>query len=211
MPEITDENKNALLLRYARNGAAPLVRAVLQAGANAAHTDKDGRTALWLACENKHETAASELIEATKRGGALDRHGRNKRSVLHVASAKGLAGTVAKLLSLGADAELTDKNGQTPLQLARENEVKAAFVEHAEHSDITDDNKNMLLLECARLGLASRVRAVLQAGANAAHTDKNGNTALMLACNKGHAAAAAELMEATKLAGALDLQVGHEA
>ena len=40
MPDITDENKDALLLRYASNGAAPLVRVVLQAGANAAHINK---------------------------------------------------------------------------------------------------------------------------------------------------------------------------
>ena len=40
---------------------------------------------------------------------------------------------------------------------------------------------------------------------------QDGNTALMLACYSGVEAAAAELMEATKRAGALDLQVGHEA
>ena len=46
MPDITDENKNELLLRYAyrsrsaRTGDTPLLRAVLQAGANAAHTDE---------------------------------------------------------------------------------------------------------------------------------------------------------------------------
>ena len=40
MPDITDENKNALLLRYAENGAAGGVRAVLQAGANAARADQ---------------------------------------------------------------------------------------------------------------------------------------------------------------------------
>ena len=40
---------------------------------------------------------------------------------------------------------------------------------------------------------------------------QDGNTALMLACEHKHEAAAAELMEATKRAGALDLQVGHEA
>ena len=40
MPDITDENKNALLLRYARNGAASLLRLVLQAGANVAHTEE---------------------------------------------------------------------------------------------------------------------------------------------------------------------------
>ena len=37
------------------------------------------------------------------------------------------------------------------------------------------------------------------------------NTALILACEGKHEAVAAELMEATKLAGALDLQVPHEA
>ena len=29
--------------------------------------------ALWLACFNKHEAAAAELMEATKRAGAMDR------------------------------------------------------------------------------------------------------------------------------------------
>ena len=38
-----------------------------------------------------------------------------------------------------------------------------------------------------------------------------GKNALCLACYGKHEAAAAELMEATKLAGALDLQVAHEA
>ena len=37
MPEFTDENKNTLLLEYARDGRAGHVRAVLEAGANA-HT-----------------------------------------------------------------------------------------------------------------------------------------------------------------------------
>ena len=67
---------------------------------------------------------------------------------------------------------LFSQDGRTALELASNDEVKAAFVEHAEHSDITDDNKDTLLLLCARLGLASRVRAVLQAGANAAHTNQ---------------------------------------
>ena len=67
---------------------------------------------------------------------------------------------------------LFSQNGSTALDLASNDKVKAAFVEHAEHSDITDDNKDTLLLLCASLGLASRVRAVLQAGANAAHTDQ---------------------------------------
>ena len=61
------------------------------------------------------------------------------------------------------------QDGYTPLELASTDEVKAVFVEH---TVITDDNKNALLLDCARFGLVSRLRAVLQAGANAAHADK---------------------------------------
>ena len=57
-------------------------------------------------------------------------------------------------------------------ELASTDEVKAVFAELVEHAVITDDNKNALLLDCARLGLVSRLRAVLQAGANAAHADE---------------------------------------
>ena len=103
---------------------------------------------------------------------AKDDYRSYKRSALHLASAKGLAGTVAQLLALGADATLTDKEGKTAVEHAGNDKVKAAFVEHAEHSDITDDNKDALLLLCACLGLASRVRAVLQAGANAGHINQ---------------------------------------
>ena len=67
---------------------------------------------------------------------------------------------------------LLSQNGQTPLELASTDEVKAAFVEHAEHAVITDDNKNALLLECARFGIMARVRAMLQAGADLANTDQ---------------------------------------
>ena len=71
---------------------------------------QNGDTALMLACANEQEAAAGELMEATKRAGALDlQDGHYERSALHLASAKGLAGTVAQLLALGADATLTDK------------------------------------------------------------------------------------------------------
>ena len=67
---------------------------------------------------------------------------------------------------------LLTQEGNTPLVLARSAEVKAVFAELVEHTVITDDNKNALLLDCARLGLVSRLRAVLQAGGNAAHADE---------------------------------------
>ena len=67
---------------------------------------------------------------------------------------------------------LLPQNGETPIDIALNadnDEVKTAF---AEHAIITDDNKNELLLAFVRFGLVPRLRALLQAGANAAHINK---------------------------------------
>ena len=67
---------------------------------------------------------------------------------------------------------LLPQDGKMPLELALNgdnDEVKTAF---AEHTIITDDNKNELLIAYARIGLVPRLRALLQAGANAAHANK---------------------------------------
>ena len=64
---------------------------------------------------------------------------------------------------------LFSQDGNTALDLTHNAEVTAAFVEH---TGITDENKDTLLLACARSGAASLLRAVLQAGANAAHTNQ---------------------------------------
>ena len=111
-----------------------------------------GNTALMLACENKHEAAAGELMEATKRAGALDRQAHDdfplyNNSALHRASAQGLAGTVLKLLALGADATLTngrggegtDEDGNTALELAKDTATfECLRAAGANMPDITD-------------------------------------------------------------------------
>ena len=47
------------------------------------------------------------------------RQGYYKRSALHIASEKGLAGTVAQLLALGADATLTDNKVRASISVYR--------------------------------------------------------------------------------------------
>ena len=72
MPDITDENKNALLLRYALNGAAPLVIAVLQAGANTDHRDPNQQTPLHVSAAKGSEAACRVLIEHRANVNAQD-------------------------------------------------------------------------------------------------------------------------------------------
>jgi ankyrin repeat protein len=55
-----------------------------------------------------------------------------KCSALHFASVNGLESAVAKLLSLGADAALKDKYRKTPVDCAKNDEIKAVFAKHAE-------------------------------------------------------------------------------
>ena len=63
-----------------------------------------------LACAGGHTEAAELLAERTAQAGLINvQDGSYKRSALHEASHEGLTDTVAKLLSLGADATLTDE------------------------------------------------------------------------------------------------------
>jgi hypothetical protein len=128
----------------ARLGIASRLPAVLQAGADPAYTDENGCTSRWLACEEKHESAAAELMETTKNAGALDlqssskyTNARGKFSALHVAIKRGLGSTVAKLLSFGADALLPGKDAVTPVDLPCDEDVKVAVADRCEHVEIT--------------------------------------------------------------------------
>jgi hypothetical protein len=58
------------------------------------------------------------------------------------------------------------------LELRGALEVKAAFAKHYAQVDIIDQNKNRLVLVLSRLGVASRLPAVLLAGADLKHTDE---------------------------------------
>jgi ankyrin repeat protein len=75
-------------------------------------------------------------------------------------------------------------------------EVKNAFAEHCEQVDITNEKKDELMLLCARLGMFSRLPAVLQAGEDLNRTDEAGKTSVELAVEQKHEAAVAVLVQA---------------
>jgi hypothetical protein len=70
---------------------------------------------------------------------------------------------------------LLPQSDNTPIDYANDEDVKAAFAEHFAQVVITDDNKNGLLflfVQHASPVYASRLPAILQAGADLALTDK---------------------------------------
>jgi ankyrin repeat protein len=168
-------------------GLCGVVELLLAAGATVAAKNEAGMTALMLACVEKKEEAAAMLTEATKNAAALDvQDTKYKRSALHYASSSGLESIVAKLLSLGADVALKDSCGKTALDVATNDEVKAALRQHgARHS----------LFYAAEEGMLELVADLIKEGADVNERNQAGNTAVDRAQN-------AQTIDALKGAGA---------
>ena len=147
---VANKGGDTPLLAALAAGNLELVKLLVSAGANVAAKNKDGFTALMLACKEKKEEAAALLTEATKNAAALDvQDTKYKRSALYYASSSGLESIVAKLLSLGADVALKDECGKTALDVATNDEVKAALRQHgARHSLFYAAEEGMLELVC---------------------------------------------------------------
>ena len=128
------------------------------------------KRAVHFAAELGDEALLEVLISARANLNAQDRRGRTP---LILAAMKGYHKVVRALMSNGANPALTDRDGNTVLDLTK----TAATFEclrsaGAQMPDITDENKDALLLRYARNGAVPLLRAVLQAGATLAHTDQ---------------------------------------
>jgi ankyrin repeat protein len=164
--------------------------------------------------EHKHEAAVEVLLQAMIAAGMdIDARyeGWNKQgqTLLMRASALGLASVVSNLLVLGADVSAKDANKKDPIDHAANEDVKAAFAKHLAQVEITDQNKNGLLLVFSRHGMPSRLPAVLLAGADLKHTHEAGNTSVWLAMQHKHEAAVEVLLQAIIAAG-MDIEARYE-
>jgi len=181
--DVQDTKYKRSALHYASSsGLESIVAKLLSLGADVALKDKDGFTALMLACVEKKEEAAALLTDATKNAAALDvQDTKYKRSALYYASSSGLESIVAKLLSLGADVALKDECGKTALDVATNDEVKAALRQHGARYS---------LFYAAEEGILELVADLIKEGADVNERDQESRTALHWAAIKGHEALA---------------------
>eukprot|EP00198_Chlamydomonas_reinhardtii_P011844 XP_001701181.1 predicted protein [Chlamydomonas reinhardtii] len=112
-------------IRGQRYGLNDIVKALLTAGADMEHENREGDTPLHCAARNGH----TEVVEAMLAGRA-NKEARpwvRKRqwgywgTPLHCAAAGGHTEVVMALLTAGADTEEKDEEGDTPLQCAARN------------------------------------------------------------------------------------------
>lgn len=153
-PLPSPERLRELLFDAARTGRDDMIPALLQAGVTIEAVGERGHTALILASYNGHESTTALVLDHGALPDGLPEALGN--SALMGVAFKGYEGIARLLIDAGADANRTNRAGQTPLMMA------ALF-----------DRRSIIEL-------------LLAHGADAGHRDGSGATAADLASAQGN-------------------------
>ena len=185
---ITDDTfgDTCLLTAVWNECSAEVLQAIIEHGADVNATDNSNKTALTLACILKLEGAINVLLDASADLTITD--GTFGDTCLHTAVREECSIEVVQtIIDYGADVNATNKKGQTALTLACIKKHESAIdvlLNACADLTITDDTfGNTCLLtgvwnECS----VEVVQAIIDHGADVNVTNKNNETALMLAC-----------------------------
>ena len=167
-PNAKDENGTPTLCAAAALGNLPLVRLLLDAGADVNARDPSGRSALMNALYTPNgdfDLVARLLLE---RGAPAKEKDGDGFSVLHHALLAHARFTVRALLEHGADIRAATPHGETPLPMAVSRlgggDVVRWFARHG--ADIKGQAGTDALLTAANQGDTEAAMALLDAGAN---------------------------------------------
>lgn len=187
------------VLRAANLGEEQL-KQVLASGVVVDVTDDDGETALMEAADRGNLPAVQLLI---KYGAQVDRKDEDGKTALMYAADEGRTPVVQALLAAGADASAKDKDGETALMMAEDerhadtvavlrNVSKAAPA--ATPAALSGKEGMKAVLRAANAG-ESALQQLLAGGTSVDCADRDGETALMEAADKGNLIAAQLLLK----------------
>lgn len=191
--------KTALLIA-AEHGHEDVAKALLKKGANPLKTDGQGRNALHLAAHNGNEGLVKLLLEQPGVDvNATDAFGR---SALHHACLREKDDAAKVLLAAGGDADLYDKNGFTPLQLAvhmGNTDLLPVFAEwqgdKADWNTKTAEKQESLLHLAVHHGMEAPVRKLIDLGADICILNEKGQSPLHIAIADNNSAIAEMLLK----------------
>lgn len=103
---------------------------------------------------------------------------------------------VQYLLERGADANVSGVFGQMPLHLASEPEIAGLLLEHGAEPDVLDQRGGTPLQIAAANGKTAMIKFLLEHGAAVDLPNEEGGTPLMAACTHGESRAVKLLVEA---------------
>src|SRR3990167_6195155 len=122
-PNIADNDGYTPLLWASRRGHLEIVRELLSApggGADPNIANKNDQTPLFWASNNKHLEIVKVLLSAMLAMKNVDFNivDKNGNTILYIMSYRGYLEIVRELLRAGADPNIVNKSGYTPLDLA---------------------------------------------------------------------------------------------
>lgn len=178
-----------LLIQAVRQGGSPLLKILLEAGADAAATDEQGVPALHLALKYGDERCVALLLGAGQ-----------GRGLLHLAAARGNAYVAEMLLRAGADANECSEAGESALCAAAAQgsmEVMSMLLGAGAEVNRCGGDGVSPLHAAARAGNLPALNCLLAAGADihARTRGAEGLTAVELAASAGRSACAIRLLQ----------------
>ncbi|XP_015790056.1 ankyrin repeat and KH domain-containing protein 1 isoform X2 [Tetranychus urticae] len=178
-------------------GDLEAVRKLLDEGRNVNEITEEGESLLSLACSSGYAELA-QLLLAT-RANVEDR-GLKDTTPLMEASSAGHVDIVKLLISHGANVNAQTSQGNTPLMYACAGghvDVVKVLIEAGANVEDHNENGHTPLMEAASAGHVAVAKILVEKGASInSHSDEFKESALTLACYKGHLEMVRFLLEA---------------
>jgi len=127
----------------------------------------------------------------------VNTHMKHDDEALLTAVEQGDEAAILKLLDEGANINVTDQRGRTPLMIAvhsNELDLFNLLIEKGADVNIRDDRSDNPLLYAGAEGMLPFVQAAIAAGADTTITNRFGGTALIPAADRGHVDIVKELL-----------------
>lgn len=196
--EIALEGSSAFHLAV-ESGNQSIVKLLLDSGAKPEHKNSRGETALIIAARKGHSKLFKELLDHGAKINAVDPSGNT--ALMHITiwasrmSSLGLPATDQKLKGLinaGADPNIVDKAGRTPMMAAvrsgggaleedKRLPVLMTLLDAGADINVQSKKGRSTLMSAAFRGLKDTVQFLLHSGANPDLVDNHGMNALMYA------------------------------
>jgi ankyrin repeat protein len=174
------------------NIAADIITKMIEKGADVGMVNSTGDTPLYIACQKSHANIIPALLDSPNVSEYINLQDKDGDTPLHWACAKNVAADIiTKMIEKGADPEIVNINGKTPLHTAFYNNyydvINALLnstnpLKYINRQDI--HNNTPLHLACAKNAPIETIRTLLQRGAHIGIFNSNRDTPLHLACHK---------------------------
>lgn len=162
------------------------IEILLRNGANINFCEETGKGALYIACQNGHDSTALLLL---RNGADINLCDKNGTSPLITACNNGHYSTVQILLSNGANIDLCFQNSVSALYIACQHghdDIAKLLLSNGADINLCDKNGASPLFIACQNGHASTVELLLHSSADIDLCEGHGGSPLFAACKKGH-------------------------